>query len=173
LYSPSVYTWLRRKGLAPEDAADVCQEVMRSVARSVAEFEPDGQPASFRRWLRRITQRRLADYYRKQQKQVVRAPGGTDAWMAMQAEPDESAWIAEARSTATVVPEPYRVAVEKVRGEFSEKNWLIFWRVVVEEGITAEVAEEFGVSTNVVRLAKSRISRRLREVFEQQALHST
>jgi RNA polymerase sigma-70 factor (ECF subfamily) len=169
LYSPSVYTWLRRKGLLPEDAADVCQEVMRSVARSVSEFEPDGKPASFRRWLRRITQRRLADFYRGQKRQVARAAGGSAAWMQIQDEPADSAWGAEARSTATLVPEPYRRAVDQVRSEFSEKNWLIFWRIVVEDGETAEVAEEFGVSANVVRLAKSRISRRLKEVFEEQS----
>jgi RNA polymerase sigma-70 factor (ECF subfamily) len=167
LYSPPVYTWLRRRGVSPEDAADICQDVMRSVARSLNEFVPDGKPASFRRWLHRITQRRLADFCRRQERHVGRPTGGADSWFEKQEESGGGAWGAEAESTANHVPEPYRRALEQVRAEYAERNWLIFWRVVVDECETADVAKEFSVSNNVVRLAKSRISRRLREVFEE------
>jgi DNA-directed RNA polymerase specialized sigma24 family protein len=35
----------------------------------------------------------------------------------------------------------------------------------VDECTTREIAEEFGVSANVVRLTKSRVSRRLKEIL--------
>jgi RNA polymerase sigma-70 factor (ECF subfamily) len=165
LYSPVVYGWLRRRGTAPEDAADICQDVMRSVARNLAGFVPDGKPASFRRWLRRITQRRLADFCKNQERHVEPARGGSGLWLPMGDSPGDVEPAVEARSTEHL-PGPYRQAVEQVRAEFAERNWLIFWRVVVDECETAEVAEEFSVSNNVVRLAKSRITRRLREVLE-------
>jgi RNA polymerase sigma-70 factor (ECF subfamily) len=165
LYSPRVYAWLRARGARPEDAADICQEVMRSVARNLTDFIPDGKPASFRRWLRKITQRRFADFCRRQEKHVCRPSGG--GWIEKEEESGDSSWRIEAESTANHVPERYRRVLEQVRAEFAERHWMIFWRVVVDECETADVAEEFSVSSNVVRLAKSRISRRLREVFEE------
>jgi DNA-directed RNA polymerase specialized sigma24 family protein len=64
-----------------------------------------------------------------------------------------------------IIPDDKRQGIAKVQAEFSPRNWLIFWRVVVEERDTLDVATEFGVSSNVVRLAKSRILRRLRETM--------
>jgi RNA polymerase sigma-70 factor (ECF subfamily) len=136
----------------------------------LGKFEPDGKPASFRRWLRRITQRRLADFFRQSERHVRRPAGGSGEWLDSLEGSRGTPWTVEAESTANHVPEPYRKALEQVRAEFAERNWLMFWRVVVDECDTAEVAEEFDVSTNIVRLAKSRISRRLREVFEGTSL---
>ena len=39
----------------------------------------------------------------------------------------------------------------------------MFWRMTVDGQATAEVARDFGVSASAVRLAKSRVLRRLRE----------
>ena len=51
----------------------------------------------------------------------------------------------------------------RVRGEFSERDWRFFWRLVVDGQTAVEVAAEFGVTPNAVRLVKMRVLRRLRE----------
>src|SRR5262249_6259988 len=55
LYGPVVYGWCRHKGLSPEDAADVRQEVFLAVARSIAGFRRERPGDSFRGWLWTIT----------------------------------------------------------------------------------------------------------------------
>ena len=61
---------------------------------------------------------------------------------------------------------PFYGALELVRAEFEDRTWQAFWRVTVEEKTTADVAEALGISVNAVRLAKSRVLRRLRTELE-------
>jgi hypothetical protein len=56
-YSPLVHFWLRTARLRAEDAADLLQDVFRSVAGAIGRFEHDAPQASFRGWLRTITLR--------------------------------------------------------------------------------------------------------------------
>ena len=55
--------------------------------------------------------------------------------------------------------------LEIVRSEFEDRTWQIFWRTAVQEEPPASIAEEFGITPNAVRLAKSRVLRRLRQEF--------
>ncbi len=50
-----------------------------------------------------------------------------------------------------------------IRGEFEERTWQAFYRVTVEGQAAKHVAENLGVTPSAVRLAKSRVLRRLRE----------
>src|SRR5262249_40117518 len=51
IYGPLVYRWARSSGLQDTDAADVVQEVFRSVAVSLDHFHHDAPTDSFRGWL--------------------------------------------------------------------------------------------------------------------------
>ena len=53
-----------------------------------------------------------------------------------------------------------------IRGEFEERTWQAFYRVTVEGQAAKDVAEDLGVTPSAVRLAKSRVLRRLREEME-------
>src|SRR4051794_29355281 len=65
LYSPLVLHWCRRSGLQDQDSADVFQEVFQAVVQYVARFRKERQGDTFRGWLRRITQNKLNDYFRR------------------------------------------------------------------------------------------------------------
>jgi DNA-directed RNA polymerase specialized sigma24 family protein len=56
-----------------------------------------------------------------------------------------------------------RELLERVQQRCDPKTWLIFLRVTADEIAPELVAEEFGVPVNVVYLAKSRITRRIRQ----------
>ena len=86
LYSPLVYHWCRRGGLAPDDVADVFQEVFRAVAEHIGRFRRDRPGDTFRGWLRTITGNKIRDHFRRLQDQPE-AQGGTDAQARMQAVP--------------------------------------------------------------------------------------
>jgi RNA polymerase sigma-70 factor (ECF subfamily) len=56
--------------------------------------------------------------------------------------------------------------LELIQGEFEERTWQAFWRVTAEGQAAKDVAQDLGVTASAVRLAKSRVLRRLREEME-------
>lgn len=164
-YGPVVYTWSRRAGLKSHDAADVVQEVLRSVARNLPQFRRERSGDTFRGWLRRITQRRIVDYRRRLGREPA-AVGGSTAQSRLAEHVDPIHDDASHDGLGGIIRAQDRLAISQVQAEFADRNWQIFWRTVVDEEDTADVAREFNVSTNVVRLAKSRILKRLRQVMQ-------
>jgi RNA polymerase sigma-70 factor (ECF subfamily) len=170
IYSRRVYRWCRQSGLQPADAANVVQEVLRAVARKLPDFRREKAGDTFRGWLRRITQNKVRDFRRTQARQLDHAVGGTDAHRRIQSLPVPPPICSTASNTSATASNPYlglsdwgRQLVASVRGEFSERDWRFFWRVVVDGQSAVEVGEEFGVTANAVRLVKMRVLRRLRE----------
>ena len=51
IYGPVVYDYGRRRGLQDADAADMTQDVLRSVAGTIGDFRYDPRRGSFRSWL--------------------------------------------------------------------------------------------------------------------------
>ncbi len=88
LYQPLITWWCRRKGLPEQDAERRGPRVVTVNAR-VAEFSKGEQRGSFRGWLHRITDHKVGDYRRKQEK-APRAPGGSEAQHLLQQVPDSS-----------------------------------------------------------------------------------
>lgn len=158
LYGPLIYTWCRQRGLQAEDAADVVQEVFRSVAASVKDFKPEPN-GSFRGWLWTITRNRMFDFFRRRQRQPG-AIGGSDAqqrWAEIPESLDESKQGADAAGNLV------RRALAMIRPDFSEASWQAFLRVVMEDQRPEDVARDLAISVNALYIAKSRILRRLRD----------
>lgn len=174
-YSRRMYRWCRRAGLQPADAANVVQEALAAVARKLGDFRHDQPGATFRGWLRRIVENKITDHFRRQGRRVDVAVGGTDAHgrMASVAWPEEGLLQAIEGSTAAGTANEkgeLAVAFAEVRTAVGERDWKFFWRVAVDGQSAADVAREFGVTANAVRLVKMRVLRRLRSALEGLAL---
>src|ERR1700733_5475411 len=65
IYAPLVLHWCRRHGLQDQDLADVFQDVFQAVVTHVSRFRKERADDTFRGWLRRITQNKLRDHYRR------------------------------------------------------------------------------------------------------------
>jgi RNA polymerase sigma-70 factor (ECF subfamily) len=162
MYGPTVECWCRRAGLSADDAADVRQEVFRTVARSIAAFRRDRPGDSFRGWLYATTRSRVTDFRRRAGRQP-RAAGGTDAHdrlMELPAEESHESAVADEDVRAV-----YERCVGLIRSEFEERTWRAFWRVAVDDRPAAEVAAELGMTPGAVYIAKSRVLKRLRDEF--------
>ena len=174
LYSRRIYRWCRRSGLQAADAGNVVQEVLRSVARKLPDFHHEGKTDSFRGWIKRITTNKINDHYRNEGKQLVRPRGGTDAHRQLLDFPQlsnthEPSWATARGSqqeTHKFQIDPKQL--ERVRSQFSERDWRMFWRVVVDGQSAVDVGDEFGVTGNTVRIVKMRLLRRLREQLNSQ-----
>ncbi len=161
LYGPLVNFWIQQAKLQSADANDVFQEVFRAVAQGIGKFSKDRPNGSFRGWLRTITRSKVADHFRKVQKEPP-AAGGSNAYEQLQ---ERAAWesSSEDAGESKAVQQLRLRALELVRGEFEQRTWEMFWRVTVDSHSTKDVAQELGVSADAVRVAKWRVLRRLRE----------
>jgi RNA polymerase sigma-70 factor (ECF subfamily) len=162
VYGPLVYEWCSGAGLQADDAADICQDVFRAVARSIATFQrPTSHAGAFRGWLRKVTRNCLHDHFRRRAKRP-QALGGTDFQQRIQELPD----LAEVDSAESVAAEQVgivRRALEVIQPEFAEQTWKAFTQVALDGRSPADVADELQMTAFAVRQANYRVRRRLRE----------
>jgi len=167
LYSRRMYRWCRRAGLQPADASNTVQDALQAVARKLGDFRRDRPGDTFRGWLRRITDNKIRDHFRKQGKTPDLASGGLDSQQVLVhlANDNKNSPVSNDTSLAAN-PSPHSTqllaVIERVKADVSERDWKFFWRVAVDGQSAADVGREFGVTANTVRLVKMRMLRRLR-----------
>jgi RNA polymerase sigma-70 factor (ECF subfamily) len=151
IYTPLLYHWARRVGLAPADASDLVQDVFVLLVQKLPELQHDPSKR-FRGWLRAVTLNRWREKARK------KAPApAADLGDIPDRGVDEAFWELEYRQR--VVDR----ALELMRAEFEPATWRAFWEVAANGRRAADVGAELGLSANAVHIAKSRVLRRLRE----------
>jgi RNA polymerase sigma-70 factor (ECF subfamily) len=69
------------------------------------------------------------------------------------------------RTDAEEARQVYLRACEIVRERFETRTWQAFWQATIEEIDVEDVAANLQMSVNAVRLAKSRVLKRLRQEF--------
>lgn len=158
IYGPLVFQWCRRWQLHNEDAADVLQEVFQAVAAQIGAFRRDRPGDTFRGWLWGITRHKIGDHFRKAGRQP-QAAGGSDALQRLLETPEQGVPEGDDEAGSSIVHR----ALDAIRAEFEERTWRAFYRVTVEGHETKAVAVEMQVTPDAVRMAKSRVLRRLRQ----------
>jgi RNA polymerase sigma-70 factor, ECF subfamily len=162
LYTPLLYRWCRRRGLRDQEIADVLQDVFQAVATHIAGFRKERAGDTFRGWLRTIARNKVNDHLRRRGREPEGA-GGTDAQARLagvpESAPPESGSSSDDRADRLLLGR----VLDLIRGEFEPRTWQAFWRTAVEGRSPAEVGDELAMSPGAVRVAKSRILRRLRE----------
>jgi RNA polymerase sigma factor (sigma-70 family) len=161
IYQPLIHGFARKHGLQEADAADLTQEVLRAVARSVERLDYDPRRGSFRGWLFTVVRNKLRDFLEGRQRQV-QGSGDTGVQAALNEQPTpadgpEAEWDRDYERRL------FGWAAEQVKGAVHEKTWQAFWRTAVEGKSGQDVARELGMSVAAVYLAKSRIMARLKE----------
>jgi RNA polymerase sigma factor (sigma-70 family) len=163
VYGPLVYGFARRRGLQDADAADLTQEVLRSVARAAGRLEYDPRRGTFRSWLFTVAHREVCDFLAGRRR---RPPGTGDttfqARLEEQAAPeDEALWNQEHERRLLAQ------AMAAARGAFGESTWRAFWLTAVEGHKAQEAARQLQTSVVAVYKAKSRVLAHLRHHVRQ------
>jgi len=164
LYGPVVYGFARKRGLQDADAADLMQDVLRSVSSAIGRLEYDRKHGTFRGWLFTITRNKVFNFLTARR---IRPQGSGDSTTnrLLAEEPDgnsdgEDAWEQEYQRRLALL------AMDRVKGEFQDSTWRAFWLTAVE-GVSAAVAgRQVKLSPGAVYVAKSRVLARLREEVE-------
>ena len=167
-YSRRIYRWCRCSGLQPSDAADVTQEVLHAVARKLGDFHRDRPGDTFRGWLRRITNNKVNDHYRKQNKTADKASGGVNQveFLVVPQEPPGTWNTSLLASDVSIVSSFKNLHIQKViknvRANISQRDWKLFWRIAVDGQSAVDAAKELGITANAARLVKMRVLKRLK-----------
>ena len=94
LYQAPIYRTLRCRRLQHADAMEVTQQVLVTLVRYLPQFERDGKPASFRRWLNRIISNLCWKAWSCRQNPVANARPSKGGWTQI-----DSNTVGQANST--------------------------------------------------------------------------
>ena len=161
IYEPAIYGFARRKGLQDADARDLCQEVMRSVAKAIDGWDPDPCKGPFRAWLFRIARNLLINLVMSERRHPKVC--GESHFQQILEEQAASESADSALFDIEFKRQLFHWAAEAIRQEFSVSTWSAFWQTAVDNASVRDVARELGLSAGAVYIARSRVIARLRE----------
>ncbi|MCS7468809.1 sigma-70 family RNA polymerase sigma factor [Stieleria sp. ICT_E10.1] len=161
IYRPFMYQRISTYPLLVNQAEDIVQEVLVVLVRELPTFQRQ-RAGSFRAFLRGIVLNQLRYAMRRVQKTPLVA-GQYDKLndqIEQLADPNSQLSVEFDRQHDRSV---FRHAASIVKNEVKASTWQAFQKHAIEGKSAPAVAEELGVSVNVVLLAKSRLTRRIRE----------
>jgi len=158
-YRPILVATARRFGLSDADAHDVAQETMVRVLQGCRDGKYDREKGRLRTWILTIARHRIVDMHRK--RDVRKEARGVSAVMETPEESTiEACWSAEERAAIL------REALDALRTDSNLASETIeaFELQVLHRRGPHQVAEHLQCSINDVYLAKSRVTRKLKDM---------
>ena len=169
LYQAPIYRTLRCRRLQHADAVEVTQQVLVALVRYLPQFESDGKPASFRRWLNRIISNLCWKAWSSRQNPIATAlPSHTCEDNGFQEVADQQQQQ-EMRHDLEMqhYRHCFRLAAAQVKPLFAIMTWEAFWLSCVDGMSPTDVAKKLGMSAGAVYIARSRVIARLRDQVEK------
>lgn len=164
LYAPVIYGFARKRGLQDADAADLMQEVLRSVSGAVNRLEYDPRRGTFRGWLFTVTRNKVFNFL-ESRKRRVQASGDSRMQERLEQQASENngsgEWETDYQRSLV------KQAMERVKEEFQPATWESFMQTAVEGRTPADVSKRVGLSVGAIYVAKSRVMARLRQEIER------
>ncbi|HWN95704.1 MAG TPA: sigma-70 family RNA polymerase sigma factor [Methylomirabilota bacterium] len=169
LYWRILYAVAIQSGLTESEAEEAVQATMISVAKKIRDFEYDPQIGSFRRWICNQAQWKVTDFLRRrarernhlQEPRVIGSSTSTRT-ATVAGIPDEHNALEDflEKDWARAI---VHVALAEVKAVVPPKQFQMFDLHVVKKWPMRDVARLLQVSMPQVYLAKSRVSRLLRQ----------
>lgn len=161
LYWKLIYGTAIKAGLSDQEAEDVVQETVISVAKKMDSFRYDPAVCSFKGWLLHVTRWRIVDQLRKrqpfEQNRVISdtSTSGTSLMNRLPG-PDglglEMIWDEEWQKNLV------DVAMERIKQRIKPQNYQIFYLHAVKNYSVLEVARMLGINVARVYLTKHRVA---------------
>ncbi|EMI42375.1 RNA polymerase sigma factor [Rhodopirellula sp. SWK7] len=159
-YGPMLYRFIRSRGLQDADAADVVQDVLRSVGMAIDRFDYAKEKGGFRAWLFTITRNKLSTYFEKRKRASPTANDTAQLELLKQESAGkdelEESWDREHQRQIAAK------AMRLLQPTIEPNTWMAFTMTAVD-GMTAEdVATRLSMSKGAVYVARSRVTAKLR-----------
>ncbi len=166
-YSRLIYSTGLKAGLTNQEAQELVQETVISVAKKMEDFRYDPSKGSFKGWLLQLTRWRIKDQFRKRKPDQYRPQEDTRRTDVLDRlasdEPDALDQIWETEWTENV----FQAAVACLKRLVSPLQFQIYDLYVLKERSVDEVTRSLGVSSTQVYLAKHRVGGVLKKEMER------
>jgi RNA polymerase sigma-70 factor (ECF subfamily) len=159
-----IYGVALKAGLSPNEAEEVVQETMLSVAKKMKDFRYDAARGSFKGWLLQLTGWRITNQFHR--RSVRRTSGDPEL-----AHGDLSVAAMEPDTQFVVPPELYKLwqqewelnlmqaALDRVRKHVQPKHFQVFDLAVLQHKPLKQIQEFLDLSMAEVYLAKHRVGK--------------
>jgi RNA polymerase sigma factor (sigma-70 family) len=158
-YGGVIHALARKAGLSDNEADDVLQETLLSVAAEMPNFRYDRNRGSFKGWLFLVTRRRIADLIRKRvrhERHHTESGGPLEELADVTSGPLDAIWEEEWRLNQL------QLAVDRVKRRVSPRQWQMFDLAALQAWPTDRIIALLGVNRAQLYMAKMRIGRLLK-----------
>ncbi len=164
-YREVIFGWCLRRGLPPDGAEDLTQDILLKLFQQLPRYRHDPEKGQFRGWLKAVVNNALTDFWRRQQGRPERGVGGTAFLERLgglvnpeSADELSSAIEGQAQTTAAEI-------LERIRAKLKETTWQAFYQTMVEQRPAADVASELKLSVASVYKANYRVKQMLLQEY--------
>ena len=161
IYSALIYSRCRRLGVRPCDSADIVQDVLERVYKSIGTFRRDQPDQGLRRWLKTIARNVIVDYFKDLPPERTGLSNDLLAGLLDDMTPLDGESLSGPPSEPLAI-RAMRPLLELIKQDYEHRTWLAFWRTAVEQESTSQVAADLELSQGTVRQARYKILKRLR-----------
>ncbi len=165
-YWKLIYGVAVKSGLSDTEAQEVVQETVISVSKKMHDFKYDPAVGSFKGWLLHLTRWRIADQFRKRQRErQADAPHATDASRTATIErvPDPNSLNLDAVWDEEWQKNLVAAAIVNIKRQVNPRQYQIFDLYVIKQWPVGKVSKTLGVNVGQVYLAKHRITSLLKK----------
>ncbi|MCA9086153.1 MAG: sigma-70 family RNA polymerase sigma factor [Planctomycetaceae bacterium] len=161
-YGSRIFQWCEIRGLQPNDAEDVTQQVLIRMSRYLRNFEYNAS-LSFRAYLRRATENSITDFLSSRNGRE-RPGGGTEMmnWMASVEARNELA----DRLKDVFDAELLEHAMFRVQQRVNDQRWQAWYQTAVKQRDSREVAQELGIGIATLYSARNQVGNLVRDEIQ-------
>jgi RNA polymerase sigma-70 factor (ECF subfamily) len=170
-YWKFIYSMAIRSGLSDQEAEDVVQETVISIAKKMPEFQYDPERCSFKGWLMHVTRLRIMDQLRRRSphsQQVAFSDRDSSQTPTVErvADPSahkdlEGAWEEEWERNLV------DAAMERVKLRVKPEHYQVFYLSAVKGLATNEVARSLQINAARVYLIRHRLAKEVKKEIER------
>ncbi len=166
-YWKLIYNVARKHRLSDQEAQDIVQETVITVAKQMQTYRADPAFGSFKGWLYRITRNKIIDQLRKKKRHRERHVSTPEP------EPYKTPTSPELRTDFDALWDQewhdnlVGMALERIKTQISPEQYQIFHLSVIKERPNREVAQQLDVSIGKIYSVKYRVRKRLQKELQK------
>jgi len=159
LYRPMLVRFARARSVTEQDAEDIAQQCLESISKHIRSFEYDRQRGGFKRWLHTLVNNRVRNLLRQRRERVAES---ADFKRPQERErPPEEIW------EQLWLQEHVRYCLAKIRERVEDRTFRAFEFRTLREWPVDRVCQVLDMTPEQVHVAKSRVTRHLREMMSE------
>jgi RNA polymerase sigma factor (sigma-70 family) len=166
IYRRLIFSTAIKAGLTEQEAEEVVQETLISIAKTIKDFKYDPRECRFKSWLGHLTHKRIADSFRKRGRESLLredSAEGTSKTPVMERIPDVSGVDLDAIWEDEWRQKVLEAAIGRVKNRVGAEQYQMFDFYVLKKMPVRKVAADLGTSVGRIYLAKHRVAKLIKK----------